>query len=190
MGECFLYGQGGAGGNVKMATGEFVAVSATEANDYTQTVQLSTEFIPDYIAIMCVGKGTSTGYSMGYLFTLFFNRSEDSWNIVWGRGTSSDSKVGHYDSLESWDSSIQLTYNEDSGELIFKGASGGYTANYVAFTGGAEFRWIMWKEQTMKDIIKKNFILGYWSRSMVRKAVQKKLIDKDDYYQITGEAYR
>ncbi len=42
----------------------------------------------------------------------------------------------------------------------------------------------------MKDIIKKNFILGYWSRSMVRKAVQKKLINKDEYYQIVGEVYR
>ena len=42
----------------------------------------------------------------------------------------------------------------------------------------------------MKDIIKKNFLLGNWSKSMVRKAVQKKLISKDEYYQIIGESFR
>lgn len=42
----------------------------------------------------------------------------------------------------------------------------------------------------MYDIIKKNYALGRWSKSMVRRAVVKHLITKDEYSKIMGEIYR
>lgn len=39
-------------------------------------------------------------------------------------------------------------------------------------------------------VIKKNFGLGRWSKSMVRKAVVKGLISNDEYFKIIGEGYR
>ena len=42
----------------------------------------------------------------------------------------------------------------------------------------------------MYEIIRKNYLLGRWSRSMVRRAVVKNLISKDEYYKIIGENYR
>lgn len=42
----------------------------------------------------------------------------------------------------------------------------------------------------MYEIIRKNYALGRWSRSMVRRAVVKNLISKEEYYKIMGENYR
>ena len=42
----------------------------------------------------------------------------------------------------------------------------------------------------MYEIIKKNYFLGRWSKSMVRRAVVKNLINRDEYYKIIGESYR
>lgn len=39
-------------------------------------------------------------------------------------------------------------------------------------------------------VIRKNYALGRWSKSMVRRAVLKNLISKDEYYMIMGENYR
>ena len=144
MGEAFLYGQGGSGGGVKFAMGEFIGTTANSDNNYTQTVQLSTEFVPDYIVVLCVGRGTSTAYNVGYLFTLFYQRSTNSWDIVWGRGTHSEAGVSDYHSLDSW--GVKLTYNESDGTMVFVGKDGGYSSDSVAFVNNFEYRWIMWKE--------------------------------------------
>ena len=144
MGEAFLYGQGGSGGSVKFAMGEFIGTTANSENNYTQTVQLSTEFVPDYITILCVGRGTSTAYNVGYLVTLFYQRSTNSWDIVWGRGTSSESGMDDFHDLDSW--GVDLTYNEEEGTLVFVGRSGGYSSSYFAFVNNFEYRWLMWKE--------------------------------------------
>lgn len=39
------------------------------------------------------------------------------------------------------------------------------------------------------EIIKRNFDRGLWSKSMVRVAVDKSVITKEEYKQITGEDY-
>ena len=143
MGEAFLYGQGGSGG-VKFATGEFVGTTANSSNNYTQTVQLSTEFVPDYIAVFCLGKGTSTAYNVGYLFSLFYERNTNNCDIVWGRGTYTESGVSDYHTLDSW--AVDMTYNENDGTLVFVGKAGQYSGDAYAFVNKFEYRWIMWKE--------------------------------------------
>lgn len=39
------------------------------------------------------------------------------------------------------------------------------------------------------ETIKKNFERGLWSKPMVKMAVRKGIITKDQYTEITGEAY-
>jgi len=39
------------------------------------------------------------------------------------------------------------------------------------------------------ETIKKNFERGLWSRQMVKMAVRKGIITKEQYAEITGEAY-
>ena len=39
------------------------------------------------------------------------------------------------------------------------------------------------------ETIKKNYERGLWSKSMVKMAVRKGIITKDEYQEITGEAY-
>ena len=39
------------------------------------------------------------------------------------------------------------------------------------------------------DIIKKNYDKGLWSKAMVRVAVKKGIITKEQYAEITGEDY-
>lgn len=39
------------------------------------------------------------------------------------------------------------------------------------------------------DTIKRNFDRGLWSKSMVKMAVKKGIITKEQYQEITGEAY-
>lgn len=39
------------------------------------------------------------------------------------------------------------------------------------------------------EIIRKNFIRGLWTKAMVRMAVRKGVITKDQYKMITGEDY-
>lgn len=41
----------------------------------------------------------------------------------------------------------------------------------------------------MKDKIAKWYKQGLWTKDMVRKAVEKKVITKEDYKEITGEDY-
>ena len=146
MGECYLYGQGGVGGNAKFATGVFEA--AEPDSEFIQKVQLSTEFIPDYIVITCIGKGTATTNYLGYTMSIHYERKSNSWNIVHKRGASSDNgALVHYKSLTEWDSyGVTLTYNESTGEIVFKGTDGGYSHDYIFALTGASYRWIMWKE--------------------------------------------
>lgn len=39
------------------------------------------------------------------------------------------------------------------------------------------------------ETIKKNYDKGLWSKSMVRVAVRKGIITKEQYFEITGEEY-
>lgn len=39
------------------------------------------------------------------------------------------------------------------------------------------------------ETIKKNYERGLWSKSMVKMAVRKGIITKEEYQEITGEAY-
>lgn len=39
------------------------------------------------------------------------------------------------------------------------------------------------------DIIKRNFDRGLWNKQMVKMAVRKGVITKDQYQEITGETY-
>lgn len=39
------------------------------------------------------------------------------------------------------------------------------------------------------DMIKKNYNKGLWSESMVKLAVEKSVITKEDYTEITGKSY-
>ena len=39
------------------------------------------------------------------------------------------------------------------------------------------------------EVIKKNFEKGLWSKAMVKLAVRKGVITKEQYQEITGEAY-
>lgn len=39
------------------------------------------------------------------------------------------------------------------------------------------------------DIIKRNFDRGLWNKQMVKMAVRKGVITKDQYQEITGEIY-
>ena len=137
MGECYLYGQGGAGGNVKFATGTF-SVTAPDSEDI-QTVQIGTEFIPDYIVLYCIGQGTSGLNRLGNTMSISYERKSNSWIIIHKKGTWSDSGATYEYTADTW--YVKINYDESTGTIKFTNGSG-----LVFSTTGTLFRWIMWKE--------------------------------------------
>ena len=146
MGECFLYGQGGANSGTKFATGTFNVVKAD--SNYMQTIQLSTEFLPDYIVIAMIGYGdypyASTG-RVGYTSAFCYDRVNNTFSSIYKRGSSSDSGATIiYTEPNDW--SVKMDFDESSNTLTFTGRDGGYSSDDVFALEGLTYRWIMWKE--------------------------------------------
>lgn len=138
MGNGFLYGQSSG---LKMTSGEWTA----SAYLYTATVQISKDFVPDYVLMIPVSGGY---YSRcDGITVMLYSPKEEKWDIVYDRGSSSSSAYCSGQGTTFSDYFSVITYDKDTATFNFAlGPNESSSGTYSIFYKDVTYRWYMWKE--------------------------------------------
>lgn len=137
MGECYLYGQGGAGGS-KFATGTFTTSGSWDDMDNV-TIQLDTSFVPDYI-IMCPVATTASYNYCRDITAVSYVKSANAWTVTYQKSSSSSNTMYNEADFAKYYGTI--SYDETAGTVTFSSTNTNYDMFYINTT----WRWVMWKE--------------------------------------------